>query len=310
VLDVRNVNDAPVALNDSASTRYSTAVTLNVLANDSDIDVGDAPVLASVTQAGHGSVAIGSNGNVTYTPTALWNGSDSFSYSVSDGRGGSATATVNVTVTGSITGTDANNTLGGTNSADSIDAKGGDDTVDAGGGNDYASGGAGNDRLTGGNGNDALNGGAGNDTLYGSNGSDILAGGAGNDLLYGGGSNGKGDGSADTFVFNTALNASTNRDTVHGFEANALDKSALDPTLFSALLGGTTSGVDSGEFRAGSGGNAADTNDFLLYDSATGSLYYDADGNGAGAKVLLGNFVGLIGTLDAGDFTMMVPPLA
>jgi Ca2+-binding RTX toxin-like protein len=155
-----------------------------------------------------------------------------------------------------------------------------------------------------------LNGGSGNDTLYGGNGNDVLVGGAGNDLLYGGGSNGKGDGSADTFVFNSALDAGTNRDTIYGFEANALDKIALDPALFAALLGGTPSGVDSGEFRAVAGGNAADANDFLLYDSATGSLYYDADGNGAGAKVLLGNFVGMTGTLDASDFTTLLPPLA
>jgi Ca2+-binding RTX toxin-like protein len=309
-LDVRNVNDAPVAMSDSATTRFSTAVTINVLANDSDIDVGDAPVVASVTQAAHGSVALAANGSVTYSPLAMWNGSDSFSYSIDDGKGGSATAIVNVTVTGSIVGTDAADTLTGTNAADSIEARGGDDTVDGGGGNDFVAGGRGNDRLTGGNGNDALVGGAGNDTLAGSAGADVLAGGAGNDLLYGGGTNGKGDNSADTFVFNAALDAVNNRDTIYGFEANARDKIALDPAHFAALLGGASSSVDSGEFRAAAGGNAADANDFLLYDSSTGNLYYDADGNGASARVLIGGFVGLTGTLDASDFTTLLPALA
>ena len=39
-------------------------------------------------------------------------------------------------------------------------------------------------------------------------------------------------------------------------------------------------------FRAAVGGDAADTNDYVLYDTATGNLFYDADGSGAGAKVL------------------------
>jgi serralysin len=37
-------------------------------------------------------------------------------------------------------------------------------------------------------------------------------------------------------------------------------------------------------FRAGT--SAADANDRIIYDSATGRIYYDADGNDAGAKVL------------------------
>ena len=134
---------------------------------------------------------------------------------------------------------------------------------------------------------------------------EVLTGTDGGDTI-----NGWGDNSADTFVFNAAPDAVNNRDTIYGFEANAKDKVALDPTLFAALLGGSSSGVDSGEFRASADGNAADANDYLLYDSASGSLYYDADGSGAGAKVLLGNFIGLIGTLDASDFSTQMPPLA
>jgi Ca2+-binding RTX toxin-like protein len=307
-LNVLNVNDAPVAASDSAGTLHSTAVTIDVLANDADVDVGDTLAVSAVTQGSHGSVVIDAASNkLVYTPIANWNGSDTFSYTVSDGHGGSATASVSVAVAGSIVGNDAANTLTGTAGSDSIEAKGGDDTVDAGAGNDYASGSGGNDRLTGGDGNDTLSGGDGNDTIYGSAGADVIVGGAGNDALYGGVS-AKADRSVDTFVFNTALNASTNHDTIYGFEANATDKIALDPAIFAALLGGTSSGVDSGEFRAGAGGNAADANDFILYDTSTGNLYYDADGSGAGAKVWFATLSGVNGTLDYSDFTTAPPP--
>jgi hypothetical protein len=42
----------------------------------------------------------------------------------------------------------------------------------------------------------------------------------------------------------------------------------------------------------------------VLFDTATGNLYYDADGSGAGAKVLFGriDLAGQTGTLDATDF--------
>ncbi|MBV1883891.1 MAG: tandem-95 repeat protein [Pseudomonadales bacterium] len=95
---VGGVNDAPVAIDDAASTTEEVAVVVNVLANDSDLD-GDTLTVSSVTQGANGSVT--NNGSdLTYTPNANFNGSDSFTYSVSDGNGGSATATVSVSVGG------------------------------------------------------------------------------------------------------------------------------------------------------------------------------------------------------------------
>jgi subtilisin len=90
------VNGAPVAVADSAVTTAGTAVTINVLANDSDPD-GDPLSVASVGAPGHGTTAIVSGG-VRYTPTGGYQGTDSFGYTVSDGRGGSASALVSVTV--------------------------------------------------------------------------------------------------------------------------------------------------------------------------------------------------------------------
>jgi Bacterial Ig domain/Concanavalin A-like lectin/glucanases superfamily len=91
------VNDAPVAVNDSATVAAGSAVTVSVLANDADVD-GPGLSIAAVTQGTNGSAAINPNQTVTYT-AGLFVGTDSFTYTVADGAGGTATATVTVTVT-------------------------------------------------------------------------------------------------------------------------------------------------------------------------------------------------------------------
>ena len=87
------VNDAPVAVDDSAFMDAGTAVTITVLANDSDID-GDPLTVVTATQPVNGVVALNLDNSVTYTPTAGFRGSDSFNYTISDGTGGTDTATV------------------------------------------------------------------------------------------------------------------------------------------------------------------------------------------------------------------------
>jgi Ca2+-binding RTX toxin-like protein len=133
----------------------------------------------------------------------------------------------------------------------------------------------GNDTLIGGGGADTLIGDLGIDILKGGKSKDILEGGKGNDTLAGG--SGK-----DTFVFNTALNAATNVDTITDFAAID-DTIKLDNGIFSKLA--TTGALSSGLFRANTNGVAKDSNDYILYNTTTGALYYDADGNGAGAAV-------------------------
>ncbi|MBW8906223.1 MAG: tandem-95 repeat protein [Betaproteobacteria bacterium] len=96
-ITVTAVNDAPVAVNDSATVVAGGTVTVSVLANDTDID-GPGLSVTSVTQGAHGSVAINPNQTVTYT-ASLFVGTDSFTYTVSDGAGGTATATVTVSLT-------------------------------------------------------------------------------------------------------------------------------------------------------------------------------------------------------------------
>jgi|GEM_PF-4063406 len=95
------VNRPPVAVDDSATVQQdSSAVTIDVLANDSDPD-GDTLTITAVTQGAHGEVAITDGGTrVSYTPEPGYAGPDSFTYTVSDGRGGTDTATVTISVNG------------------------------------------------------------------------------------------------------------------------------------------------------------------------------------------------------------------
>ena len=96
---VTGTNDAPIAVDDTDTTPEDTAKVIDVLANDTDPE-SDPLSISAVTQGAHGAVTITNSGaDVTYTPAANWNGSDSFTYTISDGHGGSDTATVTVTVT-------------------------------------------------------------------------------------------------------------------------------------------------------------------------------------------------------------------
>ncbi len=93
-------NDDPDAVDDEATVAEdSGANTINVRANDTDVENHTLTVTA-VTQGTNGAVAITNGGaDVSYTPNANFFGTDSFTYTISDGNGGSDTATVNMTVT-------------------------------------------------------------------------------------------------------------------------------------------------------------------------------------------------------------------
>lgn len=93
---VYGVNDSPVAANDTESTDEDTAVTVDVLGNDTDAD-GDTLTVDSVVQPDSGAVTNNEN-NVIYIPDDDFHGTDTFTYSVADGRGGSDSATVTITV--------------------------------------------------------------------------------------------------------------------------------------------------------------------------------------------------------------------
>jgi len=94
---LNGINDAPVANNDTASTVLETAVAIDVLANDIDVD-GDMLTVTNLTNPTNGSVT--NNGtNVTYTPNNGFTGTDSFTYTANDVTAAdSNVATVTITV--------------------------------------------------------------------------------------------------------------------------------------------------------------------------------------------------------------------
>ena len=95
-----NVNDPPVAANDTATTAEDKEVIIRVLDNDTDPDTERANLRVSVgTQPLNGRARVESDRTITYTPNANYHGppSDSFTYTVSDGSlsdAGSVTVTV------------------------------------------------------------------------------------------------------------------------------------------------------------------------------------------------------------------------
>jgi len=94
------VNDAPVAHDDNAAVNESGTVTLNALANDSDVDSPLTPAsITSFSQGAHGLVSRNSDGTFTYRHDGSETTSDSFTYTITDNHGATSTATVHVGVT-------------------------------------------------------------------------------------------------------------------------------------------------------------------------------------------------------------------
>jgi hypothetical protein len=93
---VTNVNEAPAAGNASITTNEDTAKSGSLPAA-SDVD-GDTVTYTKAGDPAHGAVTVNTDGSYTYTPSANYNGADSFSYTISDGNGGTNTYTVSITV--------------------------------------------------------------------------------------------------------------------------------------------------------------------------------------------------------------------
>lgn len=146
-------------------------------------------------------------------------------------------------------------------------------------------------------------------TFIGTSKADVFVGNGGNDTLTGGG--GK-----DTFVFgkvyeevvtgssttvqtytNTALNL-TGVDTITDF-SRGNDKIELHLDQYSQLAG-----FSSSMLRVNSTGTAQDSNDYLVYNTTTKTLSYDADGSGSGAKVDIAILTG-VNTLSTSDFVIV-----
>jgi Ca2+-binding RTX toxin-like protein len=157
--------------------------------------------------------------------------------------------------------------------------------------------GSGNDLanvLNGNAGSNVLSGAAGNDTMRGGAGNDVLRGGAGNDILTGG--TGR-----DTFVFGTLLAASTNVDTITDFSV-VDDVVHLENAVFTALIG--TGVLSSANFVKNTTGLAADANDYVVYETDTGKLFYDSNGSAAGGSIHFGTLTPNL-NLTSADFSVI-----
>ncbi|MBC7986831.1 MAG: calcium-binding protein, partial [Sphingomonadaceae bacterium] len=100
-------------------------------------------------------------------------------------------------------------------------------------------------------------------------------------------------GGADRFALDDLARA----DTILDFAAGA-DQIALDSAVFGLPEGALAEG------RFVLGNAAGDANDRLIYNAGTGKLFFDPDGSGAQAKVLIANFSAPEPALSATDFVV------
>lgn len=236
-------------------------------------------------------------------------------------------------------GEDGNDSITGDAGADSIEGGAGNDTILGGERWDTIVGGAGDDSINGGTENDQMYGGLGNDifvvdnagdrtyenvgegtdttyssidwslmanvealiltgsavtgtgnglnnTITGTGGNNRLVGGGGNDTLTGGSG-------ADDFVFGAA--ASTGRDTITDF-VHGVDHLVFKGSDYGFAAGHVLTGA---QFTAGT--TAVGASAQFIWDAATGNLYWDADGTGAGARIHFG-ILNTTAGLTAADF--------
>lgn len=234
-----------------------------------------------------------------------------------------------------LTGNTLRNVLTGNGASNELQGLGGNDTLNGGGGADTLVGGAGNDlyfvdnpldqitELSGaGQGIDAvratlaagstfvlagnvengsllgttaahLTGNASANVLTGNTGANTLSGLAGNDTLNGGAGQDRleGGSGADTFRFANAV-GTANRDVVADFSA-VDDTLQLENAVFTKLT--TVGALGAQFFVANATGTAQDADDYIVYNTTTGALFYDANGSVAGAGVQFATLSGAPG---------------
>jgi Ca2+-binding RTX toxin-like protein len=283
---VYGTDDTPTAVADTGSAGENETKDFNVVANDTDRDVGDTALLtlAGIVSATSASSVASVNGlNVANVFTIVGNtlhfkpgakfdalgdgdtATVTVTYTVSDGAL-SATATETITINGAeevLNGTSLADVLVGRAFVDTINGLAGDDHLAGGGGNDILNGGDGDDVLDGGGGYDTMSGGAGNDTYFASKG-DVVSENPdeGIDLVNASSSFGLG---ANVENLNLSGTASSNG-----------TGNALDNTITGNAGNNKLSGLDGNDVLIGEGGNntllGGAGDDFLVAGSGNDTL--------------------------------------
>lgn len=96
MVTVSEENDAPVGVDDVATTQEDNPITINVLANDSDVDGDELSLVAA--SASHGSVVINNQNRLRYIPDENYSGTVTIDYSLQDVHGLQDSAFVTLTV--------------------------------------------------------------------------------------------------------------------------------------------------------------------------------------------------------------------
>ncbi|MBE3720497.1 tandem-95 repeat protein, partial [Vibrio parahaemolyticus] len=84
-VNVTTVNDAPVAKNDISTTQEDTAVTIDVLSNDTDVDGDKLSIQSATVPKEQGTVEV-VDGKLVFTPAENFNGDAEITYTVTDGQ--------------------------------------------------------------------------------------------------------------------------------------------------------------------------------------------------------------------------------
>lgn len=183
-----------------------------------------------------------------------------------------------------IQGGDSNDRIFGNRGLDNLAGENGRDRLFGGGQADVLFGGGGRDRLEGNNASDQLFGGNRDDKLFGGSGGDRLTGGGGDDFLMGGAGQDtlRGSSGADSFVF---ANLGHLGDVIQ-------DYTAQDEILFRGAIGGglATGTLPASAFVSRTDTLAQDADDRFIYNTATFELWFDADGTGSAAPVMVTAF--------------------
>ncbi|WP_394887536.1 calcium-binding protein [Mesorhizobium sp. AaZ16] len=271
--------------------------------NDSDTLDGGSGVDTMFGGAGNDTFIVDNIGDKVFEANGAGTGIDTVRTSVNYSVVAQFVEKMVLLGTGSINavGNNLNNTITGNDGNNAIDGRGGADTMTGGLGNDtyYIDNAA--DKVV-----EANGAGTGTDTVNssvtysaaaqfvenitltgtavinatGNNLANTIAGNAANNVLTGALG-------ADSFLFRTGLNGTTNVDTITDF--NVVDDIIQLEDFIFTQAGGGGGGLGTllaGQFRTNLSGAAQDADDRIIYESDSGRLWYDSNGNAAGGNYL------------------------